>query len=59
MRQQVQEGLKSSSGTDIVHRDGWQYKARTYKLPGFGIFDDVRAGKVHSTTTSFSIEKYF
>lgn len=49
----------SSSGPDIVHRDGWQYKARTYKLPGFGIFDDVRAGKVHSTTTSFSIEKYF
>lgn len=60
-----QRGLKeryysgSSRGPDIVHRDGWQYKARTYQLPGFGIFDDVRAGKVNATTTSFSIDKYF
>ncbi|KXW55386.1 EH signature domain-containing protein [Ferrovum sp. PN-J185] len=60
-----QRGLKeryytgSAKGPDIVHREGWQYKARTYQLPAFGIFDDVRAGKVGSGTTTFSIDKYF
>lgn len=60
-----QRGLKeryysgSAKGPDIVHREGWQYKARTYQLPGFGIFDDVRAGKANSTVTNFSIDKYF
>jgi hypothetical protein len=49
----------SAKGPDIVHRDGWQYKARTYQLPAFGIFDDVRAGIVSLGTTSFSIDKYF
>jgi len=49
----------SAKGPDIVHREGWQYKARTYQLPAFGIFDDVRAGKVSSGTTTFSIDKYF
>lgn len=49
----------SSNGPDIVHRDGWQDRARTYHLPDFGIFDDVRAGKRNSTTTSFLIDKYF
>lgn len=46
-------------GADIVHREGWQHKAKTYQLPSFGIFDDVRAGKVSSGTTTFSIDKYF
>lgn len=60
-----QRGLKeryysgSAKGPDIVHREGWQYKARTYQLPGFGIFDDVRAGKANSVVTNFSIDKYF
>lgn len=60
-----QKGLKeryysgSVKGPDIVHREGWQYNARTFKLPGFGIFDDVRAGKVNSIVTNFSIDKYF
>jgi hypothetical protein len=49
----------SAKGPDIVHREGWQYKARTYQLPAFGIFDDVRAGKVSSGTITFSIDKYF
>ena len=49
----------SAKGPDIVHREGWQYKARTYQLPAFGIFDDVRAGKVSLGTTTFSIDKYF
>ncbi|CAM3679609.1 EH signature domain-containing protein [Polynucleobacter antarcticus] len=49
----------SSRGPDIVHREGWQFNARTYQLPAFGIFDDARAGKLTSTTTSFSIDKYF
>lgn len=49
----------NTKGPDIVHRDGWQHKARTYQLPGFGIFDDVRAGKANTATTNFSIEKYF
>ena len=59
-----QSGLKqryysgSTKGPDIVHRDGWQDKARTHQLPSFGIFDDVRAGKRNSTT-SFLIDKYF
>jgi len=48
-----------TKGPDIVHREGWQYKARTYQLPGFGIFDDVRAGKVSAAVTNFSIDKYF
>lgn len=57
-------GLKEryySSGLrrpDIVHQEGWQHRARTYALPSFGIFDDIRAGRV-ATTASFSIEKYF
>ncbi len=48
-----------TKGPDIVHREGWQYKARTYQLPAFGIFDDVRAGKANSVVTNFSIDKYF
>jgi hypothetical protein len=57
-------GLKEryySSGLrrpDIVHQEGWQHRARTYGLPSFGIFDDIRAGRV-ATTANFSIEKYF
>ena len=47
-----------SRGPDIVHREGWQYKARTYMLPAFGIFDDVRAGRANTVTT-FLIDKYF
>jgi len=50
---------RGTRGPDIVHREGWQYKAMFSQLPGFGIFDDVRAGKVSSTSTSFSIDKYF
>ena len=50
---------RGTRGPDIVHREGWQYKAMFSQLPGFGIFDDVRAGKVNSTSTSFSIDKYF
>ena len=46
-------------GPDIVHREDWQHKARTYQLPEFGIFDDVRAGKVNSSITSFLIDTYF
>lgn len=58
------KGLKAryysgTKGPDIVHRDGWQHRARTYDLPAFGIFDDIRAGKATSTTSNFSIEKYF
>ncbi len=49
----------NTKGPDIVHREGWQYKARTYLLPQFGIFDDVRAGKANTTVTNFSIDKYF
>jgi hypothetical protein len=49
----------NTKGPDIVHREGWQYKARTYLLPQFGIFDDVRAGKANTAVTNFSIDKYF
>jgi len=58
-------GLKAryySSGNkspDIVHKDGWQHRARTRILPAFGIFDDLRAGRTNSAVTNFSIDKYF
>jgi hypothetical protein len=48
-----------TKGPDIVHREGWQFKARTYQLPAFGIFDDIRAGKANAAATHFSIDKYF
>jgi hypothetical protein len=48
----------SSRGPDIVHREGWQHKARTYVLPAFGVFDDIRAGRANTVTT-FLIDKYF
>jgi hypothetical protein len=51
--------LRSALGPDLVHREGWQYKATTYLLPQFGIFDDVRARKIVATNTVFSIDKYF
>ena len=51
--------LRSALGPDLVHREGWQYKATTYLLPQFGIFDDVRAGKNIATNTVFSVDKYF
>lgn len=50
---------RGSQGPDLVHRDGWQYKAKSSLLPQFGIFDDVRAGKVTAQNTLFSIDKYF
>jgi hypothetical protein len=50
---------RGTLGPDLVHREGWQFKARTNLLPKFGIFDDVRAGKVSANNTVFSIDKYF
>jgi hypothetical protein len=44
---------------DIVHQDGWQHRARTSVLPAFGIFDDIRAGKINSGSSNFSVDKYF
>ena len=44
---------------DIVHQDGWQHRARTSVLPSFGIFDDIRAGKINSGSSNFSVDKYF
>ena len=50
---------RGTLGPDLVHRDGWQYKAKTSLLPQFGIFDDVRAGRATANNTVFSIDKYF
>lgn len=50
---------RGTLGPDLVHRDGWQYKAKTSLLPQLGIFDDVRAGKVSANNSVFSIDKYF
>jgi hypothetical protein len=50
---------RGTLGPDLVHRDGWQYKAKSSLLPQFGIFDDVRAGKATTKNTVFSIDKYF
>jgi hypothetical protein len=50
---------RGTQGPDLVHREGWQYKAKRELLPQFGIFDDVRAGRVTTNNTVFSVDKYF